>query len=133
MSDHILTVGDLVKVKAPYRPEEWVRQKPDGWPGFEYGIVVEVTSTQMRINGNRYRQKTPRNVALHLYDATGQLMVHPEYIVAGLLVPSYVDFHLSELVLYKIATESGYRPVSDPPDWSLMWAQEEIILQEFAN
>ena len=51
-------------------------------------------------------------------------MVHPEYIVAGLLVPSYVDFHLSELVLYKIATESGYRPVSDPPDWSLMWAQE---------
>ena len=62
MSDHILTVGDLVKVKAPYRPEEWVRQKPDGWPGFEYGIVVDVltlifsavTSTQMHINGSQH-------------------------------------------------------------------------------
>lgn len=30
MHDHILTVGDLVKVKEPYRPEEWVRQRPDG-------------------------------------------------------------------------------------------------------
>jgi hypothetical protein len=51
---HILTRGDIVKLKQPYRPEELVRHKPKDWKGFEYGIVVEIVSYQFAVNGDRY-------------------------------------------------------------------------------
>lgn len=129
---HTLTRGDIVKLKEPYLPEEWVSLKPKEWKGFEFGIVVEIVSHQFSVNGNAYGdQQIPRNVSLHLYDATGQLMIWPQYIDKGLLIPSYVDFHLSELVLYKIASETGYTPVSDPPNWDEIWEQEKAVLKEF--
>ena len=59
-------------------------------------------------------------------------MIYPNYIEQGLLIPSYVDFHLSELELYKIASETGYRPVSDPPNWNEVWDQEVAVLEEFS-
>ena len=127
-----LNRGDIVKLKEPYLPEEWVSLKPKGWKGFEFGIVVEIVSSQFSINGNAYGDRlSPRNVSLHLYDAGGQLMIWPQYIDNGLLIPSYVDFHLSELVLYKIASETGYIPVANPPDWDEIWQQEEAVLNEF--
>jgi hypothetical protein len=43
-STHILTRGDIVKLKQSYRPKEWVRRKPKDWKGFEFGIVVEIVS-----------------------------------------------------------------------------------------
>lgn len=30
-ANHILTTGDIVKLKQPYRPEEWVLLKPSDW------------------------------------------------------------------------------------------------------
>ena len=132
MSDHILTMGDIVKLKKPYRPEEWVLLKPTGWKGFEFGIVVEIVSSQFSVNGESYgNQKQSRNVSLHLYDATGQLMIFPQYLKKGLLVPTYVDFHLSELILYRIATLDGYETVTDPPDWEKVWDDEKSVLREF--
>jgi hypothetical protein len=129
---HTLTCGDIVKLKEPYLPEEWVLLKPKDWKGFEFGIVVEIVSYQFSVNGNAYgNQQVPRNVSLHLYDVTGQIMIYPLYIEKGLLIPAYVEFHLSELVLYKIASETGYIPVADPPNWDEIWEQEEAVLKEF--
>ena len=103
MSNHILTIGDIVRLKQPYRPEEWVSLKPTDWQGFEFGIVVEIVSHQFSVNGESYgNQQQPRNVSLHLYDATGQLMIFPQWLEKGLFIPSYVDCHLSELILYRI-------------------------------
>ncbi len=93
-----LTCSDLVKLKEPYQGR------------YGYGIVVEITS--------HTRHGHPRNVSLHLYDDEGQLFIHPEYVAKGLMVPSYVDFHLSELVWYRRAADQGYHPIPNPPDWS---------------
>lgn len=131
METHILTTGDIVKLKQPYRPDDFAQLKDLAWKGFDYGIVVQILSTQMLVNGESYGNHHPRNVSLNLYDASGQLMIEPTFINAGLCIPSYVDFHISELVLYKIADESGYRPVSNPPDWDRQWTQDMSILSEF--
>ncbi len=129
---HILTRGDIVKLKQPYRPEEWVRRKPKEWKGFEFGIVVEIVSHQFTVNGDRYgKTHIPRQVSLHLYDAMGQLFIVPEWIEKGLMVPSYVDFHLSELILYRIASDDSYITITDPPDWDRLWDEEMSILKEF--
>jgi hypothetical protein len=130
---HILTTGDIVRLKEPYRPTDFPQAKNPDWPGFAYGIVVEVISTQMIVNGEAYGDQHPKNVSLHLYDATGQMMIEPTYVKAGLCIPTYVDFHLSELELYKIATETGYLPVAAPPDWQQIWEQEKAVLSEFMD
>lgn len=127
--NHVLTLGDIVKLKTPYRPEEWVNRKPEDWKGFEYGIVVEIVSCQFTINGERYGDALlPRNVSLHLYDALGQLMIVPQFLAQGLMIPEYVDFHVSQLVLYKIASEMGYKTVANPPDWGRVWHEEKSML-----
>ena len=115
----IISLGDIVKLNGPYKMREWKKLKPADWPGFEYGIVVEITS-QMRIMQGVTRPPImhPRNVSLNLYDRSGQLYIEPLYIEKGLLIPTYVDFHISELTLYKIATETGYYTVRNPPDYS---------------
>ena len=96
-----LKQGDLVRLKEPYQGR------------FGYGIVAEILSrTQGRLGG------LPRNVSLHLYDSQGQLYIEPSYVERGLMVPQYVDFHVSELIWYRRATEQGYSVISNPPDWS---------------
>lgn len=131
MSTHILATGDIVRLKEPYRLADFPQAKHPDWKGFEYGIVVEILATQMLVNGDHYGDEHPRNVSLNLYDATGQMMIEPTFVEAGLCIPSYVDFHISELTLYKIASESGYTPVPNPPDWEKIWQQEKAILSEF--
>lgn len=133
MTDHILKTGDIVKLKTPYKPPAGFPQvKAPDWSGFVYGIVVEILATQMVVNGETYgRSSHPRRVSLHLYDTQGQLMIEPSFIEAGLLIPSYVDFHLSELELYKIASESGYLAVQEPPDWEQLLVAEQAILSKF--
>ena len=132
MSNHILTIGDIVRLKQPYRPNECVSLKPTDWQGFEFGIVVEIVSYQFSVNGESYgNQQQPRNVSLHLYDAMGQLMIFPQWLKKGLFVPSYVEFHLSELTLYRKASQDGYETVKDPPDWDKVWDDEKSILREF--
>lgn len=131
-NSHVLTRGDIVRLKQPYRPEEWIRRKPKDWKGFEFGIVAEIVSYQFTVNGDRYgNAQMPRHVSLHLYDASGQLFIVPEWIEQGLMIPSYVDFHLSELILYRIASADGYAIVTDAPDWNRLWNEEVSILKEF--
>ena len=96
---HDLDCGDLVKLKDPYQGR------------YGYGVVVEITSCT--------RHGHPRNVRLHLYDDEGQLFIHPEYVAKGLMVPSYLDFHVSELIWYRRAADQGYSTIPNPPDWSL--------------
>ncbi|MEL6854675.1 MAG: hypothetical protein AAFO83_06145 [Cyanobacteria bacterium J06607_13] len=132
MTDHILKTGDIVKLKMPYKPAGFPQVKDPNWSGFVYGIVVEILATQMVVNGETYGGSDhPRRVSLHLYDTQGQLMIEPSFVEAGLLIPSYVDFHLSELELYKIASESGYLVVQEPPDWEQLLVAEQAILSEF--
>jgi hypothetical protein len=90
--------GDLVKIKDPYQGR------------YSYGVVIEITS--------RTRYGQPRNVSLHLYDDEGQLFIESSYVAQGLMVPSYVDFHVSELIWYRRAADQGYHTIPDPPDWS---------------
>jgi len=93
--------GDLVKLKEPYRGR------------FGFGIVVEILTHCRDKEGSH-----PRNVSLHLYDEQGQLYIEPSYVAKGLMVPSYVDFHVSELVWYRRAADSGYGTIHNPPDWN---------------
>ncbi len=130
---HIPTTGDIVKLKEPYKPADFPQTRNSDWLGFSYGIVVEILSTQMIVNGEAYGNQHPRNVSLNLYDATGQMMIEPTFVEAGLYIPTYVDFHLSELELYKIASETGYIPVANPPDWEQIWEQEKAVLSEFMD
>ena len=133
LTAHILTTGDIVKLKEPYKPADFPQAKNPDWPGFGYGIVVEILSTQMIVNGEAYGNQHPRNVSLNLYDATGQMMIEPTFVEAGLCIPTYVDFHVSELELYKIASETGYIPVASPLDWEQIWQQEKAVLSEFMD
>jgi len=93
--------GDLVRLKEPYRGR------------FGFGIVVEVLAHCRDKDGSH-----PRNVSLHLYDEQGQLYIEPLYVQKGLMVPCYVDFHVSELIWYRRASDSGYSTISDPPNWN---------------
>lgn len=94
--------------------------------------MVEIVSYQFSVKGESYgNQKQPRNVSLHLYDTTGQLMIDLQYLEKGLLIPAYVDCHLSELILYRIASQDGYETVANPPDWEKIWDDEKSILSEF--
>ncbi|MBD1918299.1 MULTISPECIES: hypothetical protein [Cyanophyceae] len=93
-----LSRGDLVKLKDPYQAR------------YGYGVVVEILS--------HTRHKLPRNVRLHLYDDEGQLFIEPLSVSKGLMVPSYVDFHVSELVWYRRVADQGYHTIPNPPDWS---------------
>ncbi|MEM1279124.1 MAG: hypothetical protein AAGG53_03670 [Cyanobacteria bacterium P01_H01_bin.152] len=79
--------GDLVQLKQPYQGR------------FTHGIVVEITAT--------IRGQISRNVSLHLYDKQGQLYFTEDYLENGLMILCYVDFHVSELVWYKRADETG--------------------------
>ena len=65
MSTHILTTGDIVKLKEPYRLSDFPQSKNSDWRGFEYGIVVEILTTQMVVNGDCYGDEHPRNVSLN--------------------------------------------------------------------
>jgi hypothetical protein len=55
----------------------------------------------------------------------------PSYIKAGLMVPTYYESHISDLILYRIATDEGYYTVRDPPDWNKVWEDEKSILRDF--
>ena len=75
MTDHILTTGDIVKLKAPYKLSEFPQASDPTWRGFTHGIVVDVLSTQIVVNGEAYGSEYPRRVSLNLYDESGQLMI----------------------------------------------------------
>ena len=54
MNDYKLTTGDIVKLKSPYKPADFPQARNLDWPGFGYGIVVDILTTQMIVNGAAY-------------------------------------------------------------------------------
>ncbi|MGB7085370.1 MAG: hypothetical protein WBD47_07445 [Phormidesmis sp.] len=55
---HSLTAGDIVRLKEPYRPADFSQAKHPDWPGFTYGIVVDILSTPLSVNGEAYAIST---------------------------------------------------------------------------
>lgn len=92
--------GDVVELKEPYEVPG-----ADGSKGaskkFTHGVVVEIVSKQ-RVRSrtsSSVRKTVPRVVSLFLFDGgSGQL-----YLSSGPIgdagVPTFVDFHIDELVL----------------------------------
>jgi hypothetical protein len=82
-----LALGNIVRLKEPYRP--------DGKRGREYvfGIIVE----QQGSNAFGHLM-----VSLHVYDRDGNLYPGCNGI------PTYLDCAADELLLYKVASETGY-------------------------
>jgi len=85
-----IAIGDIVKLKEPYLAEE---KEP-----YQFGIVVEKLSESA--------------FSLHLFNSKGKLYIYPYYKRKGLMIPTYVDFNVSELSLYKKATHPGYHALS---------------------
>ena len=83
-------IGDIVKLKEPYFVDE--TKEP-----YQFGIVVE---------------KLSETFSLHLFNNKGILYIYPYYKRKKLMIPTYVDFHVSELSLYKKASHPGYHALS---------------------
>lgn len=116
----LIKLGDIVELLEPHKPtlsdvpkqmfyrmysslkfsERYFAWK--NWVGFTHGIVVEIIS--QGADGD------PHQVSLHLYDPKLGLlyMCNPDLHA----IPTYVDFHISELKLYKISENTGYEVVS---------------------
>ena len=94
-----LEQGDLVKLRESYLGR------------YTYGIVVQIVR-RSRSRGVSY----PRDLTLHLYDDQGQLFIEPTYQAKGLMVPQYVDFHVSELDWYRKASDHGQGTTPYLPD-----------------
>jgi len=83
-------LADIVRLREPYMPRGERQRGP-----FPLGIVAEILTI---LPDGRMR-----NVSLYLYDPERkQIFLGPNGI------PEFVDFHCSEIELYKRATEQGY-------------------------
>lgn len=101
--------GSIVKLNEPYKPSHPDRALMDAivpngfpqykfyemWKGFTHGIIVQMIK--------------PDAVSLHLYDPDRHV-IYVEDFSHG--IPTYVDFHVSELTPLKDSAEVGYTPVS---------------------
>ena len=85
-----ISIGDIVKLKEPYLADE--TKEP-----YQFGIVIE---------------KLSESVSLHLFNNKGKLYIYPYYRRKGIMIPTYVDFNVSELSLYKKASHPGYHALS---------------------
>lgn len=54
ITEHVLTTGDIVRLKAPYKVSDFPQSSDPDWRGFTHGIVVEMLSTQSIVNGEPY-------------------------------------------------------------------------------
>jgi len=91
--------GDLVKLREAYLGR------------YTYGIVVAIVR-HSRNRGGSY----PCDLSLHLYDDQGQLFIEPNYKAKGLIVPQYLDFHISELDWYRKASDHGQGSIPHVPN-----------------
>src|SRR5688572_19151568 len=91
---HVI-LGDIVRLRNPYSPA--LRSSDQPGP-FTFGIVAEILTV--------LPDSTTRNVSLYLYNPERRtIYLGPNGI------PEFVDFHTSEIELYKRATEPGYSPL----------------------
>jgi hypothetical protein len=95
-------LGDIVLLKKPYNPSRRAGDRQAG--PFPLGIVAEII--QVLPDGRT------RNASLYLYDPERR-----EIFLGPNSIPEYVDFHCSELALYKRASEQGYIPLVPKHQW----------------
>jgi hypothetical protein len=86
-------LADIVRLKKPYGLKIDRQKGP-----FTFGIVAEI----LRV----LPDGRTRNVSLYLYDAERE-----EIFLGPNGIPEFVDFHCSEIELYKRATDMGYSPL----------------------
>ncbi len=96
-------LGDIVRLKKPYQPVIGTDRQPGP---FGFGIVAEIIHV--------LPDGRTRNVSLYLYDPERrEIFLGPNGIC------EFVDFHCSELELYKRATEQGYIPLLTRNRWAM--------------
>ncbi len=86
-------LADIVRLKKPYRPGGQRQHGP-----FGFGIVAEILHV--------LPDGRTRNVSLYLYDPDRK-----EVFLGPNGIPCFVDFHCSQIELYKRATDQGYTPL----------------------
>jgi hypothetical protein len=90
-----VALGDIVRLRKPYSP---ALRTSDHTGPFTFGIVAEILTVLL--------DGTTRNVSLYLYDPDQRtIYLGPNGI------PEFVDFHTSEIELFKRAAEPGYSPL----------------------
>jgi hypothetical protein len=83
-------LADIVRLKKPFVCKIGRQKVP-----FTFGIVAEIVAV--------LPDGRPRNVALYLYDpGRKEISMGPNNI------PEVVDFHCSEIELYRRATDDGF-------------------------
>ena len=104
-------LGNIVKLRLPYHPSDPLQALRDAvvgkksssvyhdWQGFTHGIIVQIIG---------HDHNGVSNVSLHLYDP----LLCVFYVEEGCQgIPTYVDFHVDELIPFKVASETGYTPI----------------------
>ena len=88
-------LADIVRLRKPYGLQIDRQKGP-----FTFGIVAEILTV--------LPDGRTRNVSLYLYDpGRKEIFLGPNGI------PEFVDFHCSEIELYKRATDMGYTPLAE--------------------
>jgi len=109
------TPGSIVKLQSPYKPSEPPNAllkaiagagstyhqmiAYDKWHGFTHGIIAQVYAHD--------HQGKVSHFSLHLYDPD----LHMIYIDNAIGIPTYVDYHVSELTPYKNGSLVGYEVI----------------------
>ena len=86
-------LADIVRLRKPYGLQIDRQKGP-----FRFGIVAEILTV--------LPDGRTRNVSLYLYDPERK-----EIFLGPNSIPEFVDFHCSEIELYKRATDMGYIPL----------------------
>ena len=86
-------LADIVRLKKPYGLKIDRQKGP-----FTFGIVAEILTV--------LPDGRTRNVSVYLYDPGRK-----EIFLGPNGTPEFVDFHCSEVELYKRATDMGYTPL----------------------
>jgi hypothetical protein len=86
-------LADIVRLKKPYGLKIDRQKGP-----FGFGIVAEILTV--------LPDGRTRNVSLYLYDPERK-----EIFLGPNGIPEFVDFHCSEIELFKRATDMGYSPL----------------------
>jgi len=104
----VFAPGNIVRLREPYKPDgmdrAWLGRRTEWreWLGYTHGIIAEVLSRDVAGRVTR--------VSLHLYDPKrAQLYFHDN----DCAIPVYVDHHIDELRLHKVASDPGYASLLD--------------------
>lgn len=94
--------GSIVTLQHPYKPSGMQWHHSDiafkDWQGFTHGIIARES---------RHEMGRVATIELYLYDPVHQFL----YVESPHGIPTYVEFHISELNPYKDVSASGYKTI----------------------